>query len=105
MRLLDIDGPEMFHLCCARECEIGAAAAARLSAMLAAGPIQLADSSQRDKHMRPFERVSVNCEDVGQVLLREGLACDGGSGLLPEWSVAGVGALATRTEAGGICVS
>lgn len=74
MRLLDIDAPEIFHPRCTRESEIGAVAKARLAELLAAGPTQLADSGAHDDYGRPLVRISVNGQDVGQILLREGLA-------------------------------
>lgn len=74
MRLLDIDAPEIFHPRCARETEIGAAAKTRLAELLAAGPMRLADSGERDDYGRPLVRINVNGQDVGQVLMREGLA-------------------------------
>ncbi len=74
MRLLDIDAPEIFHPRCTRESDAGAAAKARLAQLLAAGPMQLADSGEHDRFGRPLVRISVNGQDLGQILLREGLA-------------------------------
>lgn len=74
MRLLDIDTPEIFHPRCARESDIGAAAKVRLSQLLAAGPLDVADSGRRDDYGRSLVRIRVAGQDVGQVLLREGLA-------------------------------
>jgi endonuclease YncB( thermonuclease family) len=74
MRLLDIDAPEIFHPRCARESNAGAAAKARLAQLLAAGPMQLADSGEHDRYGRPLVRISVNGQDLGQILLQEGLA-------------------------------
>ncbi|WP_395678736.1 thermonuclease family protein [Inquilinus sp.] len=74
MRLLDIDTPEIFHPRCPRENAVGAAAKVRLSELLAAGPIAVADSGQLDDYGRSLVRIQVAEQDVGQVLLREGLA-------------------------------
>ncbi|HYD24357.1 MAG TPA: thermonuclease family protein [Croceibacterium sp.] len=88
IRLADINTPETSAPECAREAELGAAATARLRALLNAGPFTLgpaASGDDRDRYGRRLRTVTRDGERLGAVLVGEGLA--------EEWrGIAGAGA-------------
>lgn len=91
IRIANIDTPETHPPRCAAEAERGAAATRRLHALLSAGAISLHASGLRshDRYGRRLATVSVNGADVGQVLIREGLARAYGGGPRAGWCSGG----------------
>ena len=78
IRLLDIDTPEMQGRC-EYENRLARQARARLVQLMNAGPYRI-ERDGTDRYGRTLARVSVNGRDVGQVLVREGLARPYGTG-------------------------
>jgi endonuclease YncB( thermonuclease family) len=75
IRLADINTPETGEPGCAREAELGAAATARLTDLLNAGPFTLAPADRdRDRYGRALRVVSRGGESLGDTLAAEGLA-------------------------------
>jgi micrococcal nuclease len=75
IRIADINTPEVSEPRCAREAQLGAAAAARLQALLNAGAFTLESVDRdRDAYGRLLRTVTRQGESVGAVLVREGLA-------------------------------
>ena len=73
VRILNIDAPETRGSHCERELVMGLRAKERLASLLRAGAVDVARSGE-DRYRRTLARVSVGGNDVGQVLVREGLA-------------------------------
>ena len=75
IRIADINTPEVGQPACAREARLGAAATARLHALLNQGPftLQLIDRD-RDQYGRLLRTVTRAGESLGAVLVDEGLA-------------------------------
>jgi micrococcal nuclease len=73
VRILNIDAPETRGSRCERELVLGLKAKERLAGLLRAGSADLARDGE-DRYRRTLARVSVGGQDVGQVLVREGLA-------------------------------
>jgi len=77
IRIADINAPETHGPACPREAELGAAATARLQALLNAGAFSLepwADGRDRDRYGRLLRTVTRDGSSVGNALVREGLA-------------------------------
>jgi micrococcal nuclease len=75
VRLADINTPEVSHPACPREAALGAAATARLTELLNAGPFTLAPwARDRDRYGRLLRTVTRRGESLGEALVREGLA-------------------------------
>lgn len=75
IRIADIDTPETHPARCAREAELGAAAARRLHALLNSGPVSLeAIGRDTDRYGRKLRIVSIDGRGVGDILVAEGLA-------------------------------
>jgi micrococcal nuclease len=75
IRVADINTPEVSEPRCAREAQLGAAATARLQALLNEGAFTLASVDRdRDAYGRLLRTVTRQGESVGAVLVREGLA-------------------------------
>ena len=75
IRIADIDAPETHPPHCARERELGFAAAGRLQQLLNSGPVTLTSIDRdEDRYGRKLRNVQVNGSDVGDVLVGEGLA-------------------------------
>ncbi len=71
------DTPEIFNPKCQEELELGRAAKARMTELLATPGVQVWDSGQRDKSRSKRPLVWVTLPDgraIGSVLLSEGLA-------------------------------
>lgn len=71
------DTPEIFNPKCQEELELGRAAKARMSELLATPGVRVWDSGQRDKSRsrRPLVWVRLpSGQTIGSVLMREGLA-------------------------------
>ncbi len=73
VRILNIDAPETRGSNCERELVMGLKAKERLASLLRAGAVEIARSGQ-DRFRRTLARVFAAGNDVGQVLIREGLA-------------------------------
>jgi endonuclease YncB( thermonuclease family) len=73
-RLLGFDTPEIFHSPCDAELELGMAAKERLEELFASGEVRVIESGRTDKYRRTLAHVEVNGRDVGEILIREGLA-------------------------------
>ena len=81
-RLLGFDTPETVRAQCESERARGNAATERLRALVAGGmQIELAARAQQDRYGRTLARLYVDGNDVGDVLIEEGLArrYDGGT--------------------------
>jgi micrococcal nuclease len=75
IRIADIDTPETHPARCPREAELGAAATRRLHALLNAGAVSLAPVERdADRYGRKLRRVAIDGREVGETLVREGLA-------------------------------
>lgn len=75
MRLLDIDAPEATRPRCLAERMLAAKAKARVRELLR-GVVEIHRSGRRDYYRRDLVRVTVDGEDLGSILLREGLAIE-----------------------------
>jgi endonuclease YncB( thermonuclease family) len=73
IRILNIDTPETRSSHCENELVQGLRAKERLAALLRPGRIDVARDG-RDRYGRTLARVSTQGRDVGEVLVREGLA-------------------------------
>lgn len=73
IRLFNVDAPELTRWQCARARDIAIRATARLAELLAAGNIDIRRVGV-DRYGRTLAVVSANGHDVGQTLIREGLA-------------------------------
>ncbi len=73
VRILNIDAPETRGAHCERELFMGLKAKERLGMLLRSGPVQIERYGQ-DVYGRTLARIDVNGLDVGQILVREGLA-------------------------------
>ncbi|QPC45419.1 thermonuclease family protein [Kaustia mangrovi] len=74
MRLLDIDTPEIDSPRCDVEEDLGHLAAERLSRLIADRLVVIDRSGTHDRWGRPLVRLIVGDEDIGDILVREGLA-------------------------------
>jgi micrococcal nuclease len=74
-RLVGFDTPETAFAACDEERVHGERAKARLAELLSSGPIRIeAGAGRPDRYGRGLARLYVADEDVGDVLVREGLA-------------------------------
>jgi endonuclease YncB( thermonuclease family) len=73
IRIENIDAPESFRSRCEAELELALRAKERLATLLRSGPIIITRSGE-DRYRRTLARIQVGDRDVGQVLVREGLA-------------------------------
>jgi endonuclease YncB( thermonuclease family) len=75
IRLADINTPETGKPGCAREAQLGAAATARLTELLNAGPFSLEPADRdRDSYGRALRIATRGGKSLGAVLTAEGLA-------------------------------
>jgi endonuclease YncB( thermonuclease family) len=75
IRLADINTPETGEPGCAREADLGAAAAARLTELLNVGPFSLEPADRdHDRYGRALRVISRGGESLGDRLTAEGLA-------------------------------
>jgi endonuclease YncB( thermonuclease family) len=73
-RLIGFDTPETYYAGCDAERELGYRAAPRLAEMVR-GEVQLnIQEGARDRYSRGLATLRVRGEDVGELLIREGLA-------------------------------
>lgn len=73
IRLLDIDAPESFRSACEAELVAGLKAKERLRALVAGRAVTV-ERDGTDRYRRTLARLRTAQGDVGQILLREGLA-------------------------------
>ena len=83
-RLVGFDAPETYHAMCPEERALGQRAAARLKMIVGRGNLELTEvrcsctpeteGTQRCNYGRRCGILKANGEDVGQILIREGLA-------------------------------
>lgn len=73
IRIMNIDAPETFDSRCTNELLLGIRAKERLAALLRAGQVDL-ERQGRDRFGRTLARLSIESRDVGETLIREGLA-------------------------------
>ncbi len=73
-RLLNFDTPETFYARCDQELQLGNRAAARLRELVTSDETRLEPNGKKCAWGRECARLIVNGEDVGDVLIREGLA-------------------------------
>lgn len=83
-RLLGFDTPETRDAACAAERIHGNRATLRLRELVAGGEIGL-NGQGRDRYGRALVSLSVDGEDVGDVLIREGLALRYSGGQRANW--------------------
>ena len=78
VRILSIDAPELGSGArCAAEAELGARATVRLRELLSEAPLRLSSGSRdRDQHGRLLRDIRAGGRDVGETMVREGLARD-----------------------------
>ncbi len=77
IRFAAIDTPEISSPGCAREAELGEAATVRMQELLNEGPFALTlnpGDENRDRYGRLLRRVSRDGQDLGEVLIAEGLS-------------------------------
>jgi len=75
IRIADIDAPETHPARCDEEARLGAAATARLQALLNAGPIELAMGARdTDRYGRKLRIVMRDKQSLGETMVRDGLA-------------------------------
>ena len=84
VRVQGFDTPETKNPVCTAEAALGARATERLRALVKAGPVTL-KSVGEDKYGRILARMTVGGEDVGDVLIREGLAVRYDGGTRVDW--------------------
>ena len=74
-RLVGFDTPETYYARCDAERALGYEAARRLGELVRTGEVQLyVQEGARDRYSRGLATVRVDGEDIGQILIREGLA-------------------------------
>lgn len=77
IRFASMDTPEISSPGCAREAELGEAATVRMQELLNKGPFALTlnpGDENRDRYGRLLRRVSRDGQDLGEVLIAEGLS-------------------------------
>ena len=73
IRILNIDAPESFRSRCEAELKLALRTKERLAHLLRAGAVEI-ERQGEDRYRRTLARLSVRQGDVGQILVREGLA-------------------------------
>jgi micrococcal nuclease len=73
-RLLGFDTPEIFSAKTPQEYALGMQAKRRLEQLIARGTVRIIESGKLDRHGRSLATLTVNGRDVGETLIREGLA-------------------------------
>lgn len=79
IRIANIDAPELKGAKCDAERRLALVAKRRLEQMLASGQVRIArgdpaDGRKRDRHGRTLAVISLDGQDVGSILIDEGLA-------------------------------
>jgi micrococcal nuclease len=73
-RLLGYDTPETYQAQCAEELALGQRATQRLKNLLSLGHVHLTESGKIDRYGRTLAWLTVDGQDVGGILISEGLA-------------------------------
>lgn len=73
-RLLGFDTPETYFARCQVEYEKGIAAKLRLQELISSGSVRLVETRRSDRYGRVLAQLFVDGEDVGRMLISEGLA-------------------------------
>ena len=73
-RLVGFDSPEIYHVGCRRERDIGLIAASRLIEIMRSGNVVVQRLPGRDKWRRGLARITVDGRDIGDTLIAEGHA-------------------------------
>lgn len=73
VRIMNIDAPESYQPHCERELVAGLKAKERLAALVRSGPLAIVRSGE-DRYRRTLARITASGRDVGETLVREGLA-------------------------------
>ena len=84
IRILGMDAPETHPSRCAQEAQLGNAATAKLSALLASGTVTMSGSGV-DRYGRDLRQVFVNGVDVAGVMIGAGLARSYDGGMKQGW--------------------
>lgn len=79
IRIANIDAPELGHAQCDAEKRLGTVAKRRLASLLEQGTVTLIpgdpkDGRTKDRHGRLLGTLSVDGQDIGEILITEGLA-------------------------------
>jgi micrococcal nuclease len=73
-RLMAFDAPETFQVKCDAELELGKRVIEWLKELLASGEVRVVASGKIDRYGRTLAHLTVNGQDVGGLLIGEGLA-------------------------------
>lgn len=74
IRFIDIDAPETFRPHCENERRVGLEAKARVALLLRGATVYVERSGRQDRYGRTLANLTTAEGDVGEALLREGLA-------------------------------
>ena len=75
VRLAGIEAPQIYGAACPKEAALGQTSAARLQALLNAGQLQLTEvGPDLERYGLLLRNVAVDGKDVGQAMVRDGLA-------------------------------
>lgn len=74
IRFLDIDAPETEHAHCRAELDAGEHARARLIEIITGHDLTIDRAKRLDRYRRSLARLTINGQDIGAILIREGLA-------------------------------
>ncbi len=83
-RLVGFDTPETKNPKCEAELNLGKKATTRMRSLIGAGPYLL-DHVGVDKYHRPLVRITRDGENLGNILIKEGLAVRYSGGKRPNW--------------------
>lgn len=84
-RLTGFDTPELHFAKCDYEHALGLAAKYRLEVLLLKGEVRVIESGKLDKYGRTLAAVEVDGNDVGKILIKEGLARPYEGGRRKSW--------------------
>lgn len=84
-RLLGFDTPEIHNAKTPHEYALGMKAKRRLEQIISRGTVRIIESGKLDKYGRTLATLTVNGHDVGETLIREGLARPYGGGKRLPW--------------------
>lgn len=80
IRFIDIDAPETFRPHCEKERRVGLEAKARVAGLLRGTTVYVERSGRQDRYGRTLANLTTADGDVGEKLVREGLALPYGPG-------------------------
>ena len=84
-RLVGFDAPETWRPECDAEAELGEKATKRLEELIASGMARIIEKGKGDKYGRTLATLTVNGQDVGGILISEGLARPYKGGKRKSW--------------------